>query len=252
MKIYIDLIFLVNFIGDFLCLWLASALTRRISFVRMLIAAAVGGIFGVAAVLPGLGALSSIVARTVFAALITVCACAPAPWKELLKSAAVFVISSMALCGGAEFIGAKNEYSAAAAVLGMALLLGCALSMLRAGIYARHLSCEICIDGKKLRTYGFYDSGNRLVYGEKGERVIVADERLIKRMYGDGASLANITEWIDAGRLCRIAFVSAESGEMEGIRLDYARVGGIRYDDVILGICGGRLQDNIVLHSTMI
>ena len=89
MKIYIDLIFLVNFIGDFLCLWLASALTRRIPFVRMLIAAAVGGIFGVAAALPGLGALSSIVARTVFAAFITVCACAPAPWKELLKSATI-------------------------------------------------------------------------------------------------------------------------------------------------------------------
>ena len=252
-RIYIDLVFSVNFLGDFLCLCLTSAAYRRITLPRRLIAAVIGGLYGAAAVLPHMEFLGLLPVKAAAAVFVAACAYLPAPPPEILRASAVFVISSMLLCGGAEFILACGGGSAVIlTVFGVACLLCCALTAFKSRIYSRYLPCEICYHKKKLRSCGFYDSGNRLILSENGMRVIVADERVLEKLFGTGACAANIAEWVGTEEILRIPFYGASGGELVGLKLDYAKVCGRRYDDVVLGICENKLPDRIILHSTMV
>ncbi len=253
MTVYIDLVFLINFFGDFLCLWLSSTVYRRIPLWRRITAAVLGGLYGVAAVLPEFWFMSSFVAKLLGAAAIAALAYLPAGTKEILRAAAVFCMSAMLLSGGVELAGTNAGICRMLlTVFGTACLILCGLSLIKSRIYSRYLPSELCFCGRKIRANGFYDSGNRLIVGDNGASVIIADERALKKLVSPDATPSNISEWADINKIVSIPFSGAAGGVMLGIKLDYAKIDGRRYDDVILGISENRLADSIVLHSTMI
>lgn len=252
MTIYIDLVFMTNFIGDFLCLWLASAVYRRIPVWRRIISAGVGGIYGAAAVLPGMGWLGLPAVKFAAAIIVAASAYLPARPAELARVTAVFLLSSMLLCGGVEMAAAAGagQIRLVLTLFGAACLLCCVLSVVKTRIYSRYLTCELCCGGRKVRTCGFYDSGNRLLFGENGSRVIVADERILKKLFSESATAANLGEWTD--NVLHIPFSGAAGGVMYGVKLDYVKIDGRRYDDVVLAVSQNHLEDGLVLHSTMV
>ena len=59
--VYADLLFLINFSMDYLCLYIcARVLHRKMSLVKMIIAASIGGIYSVISLLLGLGGILSL------------------------------------------------------------------------------------------------------------------------------------------------------------------------------------------------
>lgn len=242
--VYADLIFVANFFGDFLCLWLCSALYRRIPVWRRIVAAALGGLYGAVAAISGLEFLSSLWAKVIFAIPIGAVAYMPAPPKEIVRSVAAFCISSFFLSGAVELVGVSGgAVRTMLAVFGSACIIICFISLMKSRIYARYMSCELSFDGRKVRYTGFYDSGNRLISGKDGERVIIADERLLKKLFPSPPAPERVID---------IPFVSCASGMMKGIKLDYAKIDGRIYDDVVLAISETRLADGLILHSTMV
>ncbi|MEE0944221.1 MAG: sigma-E processing peptidase SpoIIGA [Clostridia bacterium] len=253
MIIYIDLVFLLNFFGDYLCLWLSSTVYRRISVGKRVFSAFLGGLYGVAAVLPELSFLTSIACKLLGAAILAAVAYFPANAREILRAASVFCMSSMLLCGGVELAATNLSLCRLLlAVFGCACLLVCGVSLVKSRIYSRYLPCELCYLGKKVRLNGFYDSGNRLFAGDDGASVIIADERVLKKLFSPQATPLNISEWADGKNLVPVSFSGAAGGVMQGIILDYAKIDGRRYENVILAISENRLSDSLVLHSTMV
>ena len=244
MTVYADLVFMVNFFGDFLCLWLCSALYRRIPVWRRIVAAAFGGFYGVVAAISGLGILTGLWAKVLFAVPIGAAAYIPAKPKEIARSVAAFCISSFFLSGAAELVGVSGgAVRRMLAIFGAACIIVCFISLMKSRIYARYMSCELSFDGRKVYYTGFYDSGNRLISGKDGERVIIADERLLKKLFPSPPAPERVID---------IPFVSCASGMMKGIKLDYAKIDGRIYDDVVLAVSETRLADGLVLHSTMV
>lgn len=244
MIIYADLIFLVNFFGDWLCLWLCSAIYRRIPVWRRILAAALGGLYGVCVAVTGFELLGSLWAKTIFAVPIGAAAYMPAKPGEIARGTGAFCIASFLLTGAVEFVGMSGGVlRAILAIFGTACILVCIISVLKSRIYARYLPCELVFDGRKVHYTGFYDSGNRLISGKDGERVIIADERVMKKLFPSPPPPERVVD---------IPFSSCTSGMMKGIKLDYAKVDGRRYDDVVLAISEAQLADGLVLHSTMI
>lgn len=253
MIIYIDLVFLINFFGNYLCLWLSSTVYRRIPRGRMVFSAVLGGLYGVASVLPSLGFLTSIAFKLLGAAILAAVAYLPASIKETVRSASVFCMSSMLLCGGVEFVSANLTLCRLLLVLfGSACLLVCGISAIKSKIYSRYMPCELSYLGKKLHITGFYDSGNRLTVGDDGANVIIADERILKKLFSPDATAFNINEWVESERLVPVRFSGAAGGLMQGIILDYVKVDGRRYENIILAVSENSLADTLVLHSTMV
>ncbi len=244
MIIYADIIFMANFFGDFLCLWLCSALYRRIPVWKRAFAAALGGIYGVAAAVAGIELLGNIWAKAVFALPIGAAAYMPANIKEIARGTAAFCVASFFLSGAVAFVGISGgALRMTLAVFGTACIILCFISLMKSRIYARYMSCELIFDGRKVRYTGFYDSGNRLISGKGGERVIIADERLVKKLLPSPPAPERVID---------VPFVSCASGMMKGVKLDYAKIDGRIYDDVVLAISETRLADGLVLHSTMV
>lgn len=244
MTIYADLVFLANFFGDWLCLWLCSALYRHIPVWRRVAAAVLGGLYGVAAAVSGVELLGSIWAKLLFALPIGAAAYLPARPGEIARGTGAFLLASFLLCGAVELADVSGgAVRTVLAVFGSACILICGISALKSRIYARYLPCELCFSGRKVRYTGFYDSGNRLISGREGERVIIADERIIKKLFPSPPPPERVTD---------IPFSSCANGSMKGVKLDYAKVDGRRYDDVVLAISETQLADGLVLHSTMI
>ncbi len=244
MTVYADLVFMANFFGDFLCLWLCSALYRRIPVWRRIVAAALGGLYGVVAVISGPRFLWGLWSKVIFAVPIGAAAYIPAKPKEIARGTAAFCISSFFLSGAVELVGVSGgAVRTMLAVFGSACIIICFISLMKSRIYARYMSCELAIDGRKVRYTGFYDSGNRLISGKGGERVIIADDRLINKLFTSPPAPERVID---------IPFVSCASGMMKGIKLDYAKIDGRIYDDVVLAISETRLADGLILHSTMV
>ncbi len=253
MIIYLDLIFLSNFFGDYLCLCLTNIIYAKIPLWRRLLSATAGGIYGVIVCLPHTAFLSSLPAKAVAGVILAVICYAPARTFSIIRAAGVIIISSMLLCGGCELIAAKQtQLSIMLSLFASACLIYCSAAWLRSQVYARHLGCTLCRNGKKLHISGFYDSGNRLCFGSESNRVIVADERVLKSLINKDASLSNLREWLSESEILQIPFSGAAGGTLVGITLDYAKIDGRRYDDVVLGICENRIDEKIILHSTMV
>ena len=250
MTVYADLIFFAEFFGDFLCLTLAGSIAAPVSLPRRIFAAGLGAVYGVLAALPGMWLLHTMAAKAAVCALLAAAAFAPCDRRTLLRGAVCFVLSSMLLSGGAQLLAVRGGiFPLAAALLGVACITLCALSALRGRIFARYIPCILRLGKKNVHTCGFYDSGNKLYADSDGRRVIVADERILKRFFGDGVTAANMSEFADT---VEVSYGGVNAGTLRGIRLDCAYVGARRYNDVILAVSGKKIEDRVILHSTMV
>ncbi len=90
-EVYADILFLINFSMDFLTLYLCARLLHLPQrTVRMLIAAAVGGVYGVASLFFAVGAVRSLVLNVAVASLMCAVAFAPRRASHLCKATALF------------------------------------------------------------------------------------------------------------------------------------------------------------------
>ncbi len=251
MNVYIDIVFLYNLLGDYLCLCIIGSVLRKTSFIKKLIASVVGGLYGVMCTFYCFSFLSSRAYVFTVAAIITAIAYFPFRFREFLSLYAVYLISSMLLGGGIEFfLFESGNFSSVLCMTGIACLLFYMLSSLRDRIFSRHMPCLLVYRNYKAELTGFYDSGNRLFASGGDTRVIIADESVLSLMFSKNANAKNLSEWVE--KVTTIPFSGASGGVMSGFLLDYAVVDGKIYNDVFLAISNNKLKDSLVLHSTMI
>lgn len=244
MVIYADLVFLANFFGDFLCLWVCSAFYRKIPLLRRILLAILGGVYGTVIAVVGISFADNLLAKVILSIPLGAAAYMPASLKEIARGAAAFFVSAFVLSGAvllADISGSTARKMLA--LFGVACIIVSLIYALKSRIYARYMPCELVCEKRRVRYLGFYDSGNRLVSEKDGECVIVADERIIKKLF----PIPPPSE-----RFAEIPFSSCAKGVMKGIKLDYAKVDGRIYEDVVLAISETRLADSLVLHSTMV
>ncbi len=251
MVIYADLVFLINFLGDFLCLWILSELDGKIPLLKRLLASAAGGIYGLLWTLPELLKLPSAIGKISGAVIMILICTIPSRLGSVIRKTIFLFLSSMILSGAAELLESRGMIKTVSVLFGVSCICVSLLSCIRSKIYAKHIPCELSFRGRRERFLAFYDSGNRL-FSQDGERmVIVADECVLRRLVAKDCTRDNLTEWVERELIIEIPFSACQNGVMQGIALDYAKVGEQKYDDVILAISQNELKDKVILHSIM-
>ena len=180
MKVYLDLVVLLNFAVNYGLLRATARLTgARLVPWRLGAGAAVGALYAGACVLPGLGFLAGNLWRVVFLGLMV--AAAFGLGRQQLRQGMLFLGLSLALGGLALCLRLQSFWSLVLGAGTLALL--CRL-FLRGGMcHAGQLvPVSIALGSKRVQLTALRDSGNTLSDPFSGQRVLVAQYDTAERL----------------------------------------------------------------------
>ncbi len=229
MKVYIDLVIVLNFVVD-LCLLLGTnrLAGHPLDFSRAALASGVGGGYAGACMLPTLRFLGSSPWRIVFLGIMSVIAFGRK--KSAFRRGVLFVLLSMSLGGIAQSAGGKSIGALMIAAAGVCLL--CVFGFRgRAGTEA-YVPVQLIYKGEKMQLTALVDSGNLLRDPLSGERVLVAGSQAAAKLLGlSNEQLMNPVKTLsqsDSNKLRLIPYrtLSDASGLLLAARLDEVRMNG--------------------------
>ena len=200
MSVYIEYIFLDNFIINFLLLYAVTKTLRvKAKKLRLFAAALLGTILAILLPLFEVGDIAAFAVKLGTGLLMTVLAC-PARGKRFLAAYLLFVLYTFALGGaaiGLLFMLKADMRQTAALIYDFDVPIGLIIAALalcvkllfdlvkylqrRRSVYPFLRDIELEYNGKRFRATAFIDSGNR-VYDDDGSPVLVIGRRLAGKM----------------------------------------------------------------------
>ena len=228
MQVYLDIVMILNFLVDLLLLLGTNRLTGYPPGVgRSTLAAALGGIYGAACMLPEFRFLANIFWRIAFLAMIAAMAFGLS--FSAFRRGAVFVLLSMALGGIVSGIGIADFVAILICVL-LVWLLCCVGFGSRLGGES-YIPVELNWKGIKLKLLALRDTGNTLRDPLTGESVLVCGADVGEALFGlsreaflDPAGTA-VSGLIPGCRLIPYQAVGQPAGMLLAVRMKDVKVG---------------------------
>ena len=229
MAIYLDLVLLLNFLIDFLLLVCAERLAGFTpSWIRLGLAALLGGAYSGLCLIPGLKFMGDFGGR-----IISLCGIAIIAFgfeKATVRKAVLFVLLTMALGGAAS--GIQNGSFGALIGTALSLAILCVIGFRGKTETADYVPVELVYQGKQIRTTALSDTGNTLLDPITGEKVLIADASIGEKLTGlTPGQLRNPVETmlkppIKGLRLIPYCTVGNSGGMLLALRCDQVRIGG--------------------------
>ena len=276
--IYLDELFLLNFVVDYLLLLAAGRLSGEVLRRGWLaLGAAIGAAYAAAAVLPGMGFLLHPLCKLGVAVLALLAGYGKS--RRLLRVSLVFFAVSAA--GGVfalQLLGGRGLtlqngifYSAMDLRLILLSAAGCyVLITLLFQCTARHsglrrelVPAVLTLEGRRVALTALVDTGNTLTDPATGRPVMVAEGEKVGALFPDGQApdpeeLRRPVEalerlgrqgWQGRCRLLPYQAVGVECGMLLALRLDGAWVGTEDYGKLLLALSPTRLTDGGGYHA---
>lgn len=276
--IYIDRVFLLNALADYLLLLTAERLSgvplRR---KRLALCAALGGAYAVAVFLPGCGILAHPVCKIASGTGLALLAFWPQPRR--LKLTALFLLLSGALaglilavglaCGSpGQFTGMlyRARISWSVFIGSAAVFYGLVQLLFRRGL--RHgggeiMDITVTIGGRKQAVRALYDTGNTLCDPANGEAVLVLEQETLYALLPEEVSdilrqhLSPEEKMVHLHRICMgggfsllpFRSVGVPAGLMLAYRSESITVNGMDHRRALLALSEGPLSDGGAYHA---
>ena len=228
MQVYLDVVMILNFLVDLLLLLGTNRLTGYPSGLgHCALAAALGGIYGAACLLPEFRFLANMFWRIAF--LVMIAAMAFGLSFSAFRRGAVFVLLSMALGGIVSGTGLPDFAAILICVL-LVWLLCCVGFGVRLGSES-YIPVELNWKGKKLKLQALRDTGNTLQDPLTGEQVLVCGADVGEALFGLGREAfldpvgTAVSGLIPGCRLIPYRAVGQPSGMLLAVRMKDAKVG---------------------------
>ncbi len=259
--VYVDQVFLGNFLMNYLILWSAGRLSNaRASFFRLALASGLGSLYSLLTFLPGTSLLFILPSKLLFSLVMVRLAFAPLTWRVFAACVGFFYVSSFALGGmvlGFTYLlhtnsGFFREIREIPEVVNrhfwsgvcLALLFGwtayrLGLWIIQRNIRQRDFQIALYFFGRRVDVRALMDTGNSLTDPLSGDPVIVVEYEALKPVLppevrksfeegqlADPRLLAHLTNTPWATRLRLIPFQSLgqQHGLLIGIRPDLVEI----------------------------
>ena len=272
--VYIDALFLLNFVVNYLLLLAAGKLAGEVlRRLRLALGAAAGALYAAAIFFPGMGFLTHPLCK--LAAAVVMLLIGYGASRRLLRVSLVFFGVSAAFGGGIfalELLGGqgltlKNGVFYSAMDLRLILLSAAVCYVVITLVFqrtARHsavrreiMPAVLTLEGRKANLTVLLDTGNTLTDPATGRPVMVAEGEKVAPLFPPGqapdeAALRDpvgILErlsgagWNGRCRLLPYQAVGVECGMLLALRLDGARVGTEEYGKILVALSPTRLTD---------
>lgn len=236
LRIYLDLVVILNFMVDFLLLLGTNRLSGfPSSWKRLFLASALGGIYAGCCMFPGFRFLGNLLWRIVFLAGIAVLAFGCN--RSAVKRCAVFILLSMALGGFAMTLEKAGFSALLLAAAGMWLL--CRLSFGGSVGEREYVPIRLTYGGNSMNIIALRDTGNTLRDPITGEQVLVVSGDVAQKLMGLTASqlrspLETLTKRPVPGlRLIPYRAVGQSGSVLLAIRLEDVKIGTRKQSTIV-------------------
>lgn len=236
MEVYLDVLILLNFLVDLLLILGTNRLSGYpMGIKRAVPAAALGGIYAGACVLPGFGFLGNFLWRLVSLALMSVLAFGKQ--QNGLRRGVVFLFLSMALGGIAMGLGRGGFWSVVLSAGGVCFL--CLIGFRGRVTEQKYIPVTIVHNGNRVALTALVDTGNTLRDPVTGRPVLVVDAAVASRLISlSFEQLAHPLETLATAkpqglRLIPFNAVGQSTGLLLGIRADSVVVEGKESDYIV-------------------
>jgi stage II sporulation protein GA (sporulation sigma-E factor processing peptidase) len=287
--IYVDVLFVINFVMDYGVLWAAARFSRtRFVAWRLACAACLGAIYGVLVLLPDLYFLTAVWMKFLASLAMIGVAFAPLAWKQFGRALLYFYLIAF-LMGGAVlgvvyFLNNFTIQPVSSSVplpylwlvvaLGAAVLLGkWGVAFLRKTFLQDMLKVPVLIklQGNEIRVDGLVDTGNQLVDPLTGAPVVIVEYDVLASFLPTNAShlfpaggdvdLEKVTQcFAEAGyaipiRVIPFTTIGKRHGMLVGFKPDEIIIltgdQKVRNTNVVVGIYGRRLSPRGTYHALL-
>lgn len=267
--IYIDVLFLLNLVVDYLLLLTTARITgETISRIRLGLGALLGALYAAAQFLPALGWLARPLCKMAFAVLMVLISFGGS--RRLLRLVLVFFAVSAALCGvvvALQLVGSEGLtlesgvlYTGFDARLLLITVIVCYVVMsavleraARHGGVRRDLcTAEVTIGGATLRLTALRDTGNTLTDPVSNRPVMVAEARALRPLLPaqlDPAepvsSLSRLQDEMLKKRLRLLPYraVGVDHGLLLAVRTDRVVIGKRKWDGLLVALSPTPVSD---------
>lgn len=236
MAVYLDVLILLNFAVDFLLLLGTNRLSGHPPGARRAaLAAAVGGLYAGACLLPGFRFLGNFLWRTVSLAAMSVIAFGAS--QSGFRRGVLFLFLSMALGGVAMCLNKGGFLSLVLASGGVCLL--CLVGFRGRAGQQRYVPVTICHNGQRVSVTALVDTGNTLRDPISGSPVLVAEGAVAEKMQLlSMQELSRPMETLASGklpgmRLIPYSSVGQRAGFLLGLRTDSVKIDGKQMDYIV-------------------
>ena len=279
MRIYIDVIFLVNFIMDTMILWIISLMDRRKVALKRIVAGGGTGalLYCLLLFLPYLGSWMNYVLGSVILGISVWMTFRPSTLKAYIRLK-IFALLASVLVGGifiAIFYFTKVSHMIPLAIgnfsiklllvltIAIYVLMKWAGGVLISTVANREGYCRVsvCFNGKKAEIMALMDTGNFLVEDSFGNKIIIAEFGAIRQFFNTETQmlyyqkltpqqiLEGITDEQIKTRLQLIPFssIGSEGGLLTAFKADFVEVfteKNVVLQNALLVIYNGRLSTN--------
>jgi stage II sporulation protein GA (sporulation sigma-E factor processing peptidase) len=196
--VYVDMLFLINFLMDFVVLWAAAKMAQiRVSLWRLMMGAVIGACYSVLVLLPEFQILSGLEMKIIVSVLMAMAAYLPLSLKKFGQVVLYFylvaftmggaVLGLIYLMGSSSLTGIMSNlplhYLWLLIALVTAVVLGkYGIAYLKKSLLQDLLKVpvEIRIQGKQFSVTGLVDTGNQLVDPLTGSPVIIVEYGVLK------------------------------------------------------------------------
>ena len=236
MEVYLDLVIILNFLVDFLLLLGTNRLSGfPLGVKRASLAAALGGAYSGACMLPGFRFLGNTLWRLVSLGLIGSIAFG---WnRSAVKRSGVFILLAMALGGIAMSVGRGDFLTLVLAAAGVWLL--CRLAFGDGVGDREYVPLQLTYGGKTASLIALRDSGNTLRDPITGEQVLVIAADVAAKLTGlTEAQLRSPLETlarrpVPGLRLIPYRAVGQSGGMLLALRFDDVKIGSRRQSAIV-------------------
>ena len=287
--IYVDVLFVINFVMDYGVLWAAARISRsRFVAWRLACAACLGAIYGILVLLPDLYFLSAIWMKFLASLAMLGVAFAPLAWKQFGRALLYFYLIAF-LMGGAVlgFVYFMNSFTVQpvfssvplpylwlAVALATAVLLGkWGVAFLRKTFLQDMLKVPVLIklQGNEIRVDGLVDTGNQLVDPLTGAPVVIVEYDVLAPYLppytshffpaGGDVDLEKVAQcFAEAGysipiRVIPFTTIGKRHGMLVGFKPDEITIltgdQKVRNSNVVVGIYSSRLSPRGTYHALL-
>jgi stage II sporulation protein GA (sporulation sigma-E factor processing peptidase) len=288
--LYLDIIFLINFVFNLVLLMAAGGILQvRLSLIRVVLAASLGGIYAVLVTLPQFYLLANLLPKIIVSMLMAAVSLKYVNIHLYVRFWAMMFLVAFALGGAMLGLGYFNValqagepiflmelpgFSLTLAVLGVALALALGknlISILRQSIFKKDflIPLTISMGDKNTELVGLVDTGNHLRDPLTGNPVIIVEYQAMDDLLptslgaflssryepemGELADIFGVEDWGKRLRLIPFASVGKEHGVMMGFKPDQVIIDNkgrkIIKNNIIIGLCQQALCPDNSYHA---